>query len=68
MEWPHPGSITAARDDDDNRRIPPPRAPPEEAAQLGVDLIERKRQEVGELDKGDRPPPGQGPTLAGDDG
>ena len=40
----------------------PPFVRPGKAAEFAVDLIEGKRQEIGELQKGDRPPAGQRPA------
>ncbi len=60
VERPEPGPIAAARGHDDDRALPAAVRPPVHAAQLGDDLIERQGEEVGELDEGHGPSPGEG--------
>ena len=64
VERPEPGSIPSARGHDDDRALPAAVRPPVHAPKLGDDLIERQGEEVGELDEGHGPSPGEARPIA----
>ena len=61
MEWAEPPSVSAGGCHHNDRAIPLAGRPPMHGRQFGGDLIEGQRQEIGELQEGDRPSAGKRP-------